>query len=87
MPREQGDNAPEDIKGEVEGKIAACRSALQGQDVSHIQRTAQELSESLQKLGAAMYQAPESPPPGGEDFTPPPGDGEEDVVEGEFTEA
>jgi len=86
--REQADNAPADIKGEVEGKIAACRSALQGQDVSHIQNTAQELSESLQKLGAAMYQQPGSPPPGGEDYSPPPpGDGDEDVVEGEFTEA
>jgi molecular chaperone DnaK len=86
LMREQGEQIPGDLKGEVEGKVAACRSALQGQDISQIQRTVQELSESLQKVGAAMYQEPESPPPAGGDQGPPPGD-EEDVVEGEFSEA
>jgi hypothetical protein len=33
-----------------------------------------------------MYQQPESPPPGDEGYEPPPGD-DEDVVEGEFSEA
>ena len=84
--REQGENVPEDVKGEVEGKVAACRSALQGQDVAYIQSTVQELSESLQKLGASMYQEPGSPPPEGEEPSPPPGD-DEDIVEGEFSEA
>jgi len=86
LMREQGDRVPEDIKSEVEGKIAACRSALQGQDLAYLQSTVQELSESLQKVGASMYQQPGSPPPEGEDQGPPPGD-DEDVVEGEFTEA
>jgi molecular chaperone DnaK len=85
LMRDQGDKVPGDIKSEVEGKVAACRSALQGQDLASIQRTVQDLSESLQKVGAAMYQQPESPPPGGEDYGPPPDD--EDVVEGEFSEA
>jgi molecular chaperone DnaK len=84
--REQGDKVPADLKGEVEGKIAACRSALQGQDLAYLQSTVQELSEALQKIGAAMYQEPSSPPPGGGDYEPPPGD-DEDVVEGEFSEA
>ncbi len=84
--REQGDKVPGNLKNEVEGKIAACRSALQGQDSAYLQRTMQELSESLQKVGAAMYQAPGSPPPGGGGYGPPPG-GDEDVVEGEFSEA
>jgi molecular chaperone DnaK len=83
---EQGDKIPDDLKSEVEGKIAACRSALQGQDVSYIQTTVQELSEVVQKLGASMYEQPETPPPGAEETTPPPAD-DEDVVEGEFTEA
>ncbi|HSR31067.1 MAG TPA: Hsp70 family protein, partial [Anaerolineae bacterium] len=86
LMRDQGDKIPEDIKSEVEGKVAACRSALQGQDVAHIQSTVQELSESLQKVGAAMYQQPGSAPPDGEEYTPPPSD-DEDVVEGEFSEA
>ncbi len=83
--REQGDKVPGDIKGEVEGKIAACRSALQGQDMTQLRRTVQELSESLQKVGAAMYEQPGSPPPGEEGEQQPPD--EEDIVEGEFSEA
>jgi molecular chaperone DnaK len=86
LMREQGENVPEEIKSEVEGKIAACRSALEGQDVAHIQSTVQELSEALQKVGASMYQQPGSPPPGSEDYGSSPGD-DEDVVEGEFSEA
>jgi molecular chaperone DnaK len=85
--RDQGDKVPDDIKNEVEGKVAACRSALESQDLAQIQGAVQELSESLQKVGAAMYQQPGAPPPEGEDYeSPPPGD-EEDVVEGEFTDA
>jgi molecular chaperone DnaK len=86
LMREQGDKVPGDIKSEVEGKVAACRSALQGKDVAYLQRTSQELAASLQKVGAAMYQQPGTPPPSGEQGDgPPPGD--EDVVEGEFSEA
>jgi molecular chaperone DnaK len=85
--REQGEKIPADVKSEVEGKVAACRSALQGQDTAHIQRTAQELAESVQKIGAAMYQQQAGPPPPDEaGYGPPPG-GDEDVVEGEFSEA
>jgi molecular chaperone DnaK len=84
--REQGEKIPADIKSEVEGKVAACRSALQGQDTAHLQHTAQELAESVQKIGAAMYQQQAgSPPPEGAGYGPPPG-GDEDVVEGEFSE-
>jgi molecular chaperone DnaK len=84
--REQGDQVPADLKSEVEGKIAACRSALQGEDIAQLQRTVQELSAALQKVGASMYQQPGSAPPGGEDSGPPPEE-DEDVVDGEFSEA
>ena len=84
--REQGEQVPDDLKSEVEGKIAACRSALEGQDLAHLQTTVQDLSESLQQVGAAMYQQPGAPPPEGEEPPPPPDD-DEDIVEGEFTEA
>jgi molecular chaperone DnaK len=86
LMRDQGDQVPSDLKSEVEGKVEACRSALQGQDIAHIQSSVQALSEALQKVGASMYQQPGSPPPEGEGYTPPPGD-DEDVVEGEFSEA
>ncbi|MCL0063629.1 molecular chaperone DnaK [Dehalococcoidia bacterium] len=76
--REQGDKVPADLRSEVEGKVAAVRSALSGGDVSYLRRTAQELSEALQKVGAAAYQQ-QAPPSGS---TEPP----EGTVEGEFRE-
>ncbi len=87
--REQGDKVPSDLKQETEDKIAKVRSALQGPDINEVRRTMQELSEALQRVGAAVYQAaPPSPgaeePPGEE----PPGEKppEEGTVEGEFRE-
>jgi molecular chaperone DnaK len=85
LMKEQGEQVPDDLKAEVEGKISACRSALEGQDTAAIQRTVQDLSESLQKVGASMYQQP-GEPSAGDEAGPPPGD-DEDVVEGEFSEA
>src|SRR3990170_1368917 len=53
-----GDKVPADIRGEVEGKVAAVRSALQGQDADQMKRTAQELTEAMQKVGASVYGQP-----------------------------
>jgi len=83
--RELGDKVPANLRSEVEGKIAAVRSALQGQDIYRIRSTTQELSEALQRIGAAMYQRTgyTSPPPGGEGKQEPPDEG---TVEGEYRE-
>jgi molecular chaperone DnaK len=79
------------LNQEIEGKIAAVRSALQGTDIDSLRQTTQELSEAMQKVGEAVYGQQETPPPGSE--PPPPGDepptdegGEEGTVEGEFRE-
>jgi molecular chaperone DnaK len=80
--REQKDKIPSDLNQEVESKIQAVRSTLQGTDINAIRRSMQELSEAMQKIGAAIYQ--QQPPPGGE--TPPGKGGEEGTVEGEFKE-
>jgi len=86
--RDQKDKIPSDLNQEVETKIAAVRSALQGTDIDSIRKAAQELSDAMQKVGAAVYQQqPPPPPPGGE----PPGgqkkdEGDEGTVEGEFRE-
>jgi len=91
--REYGDKIPSDLKSEVEGKIAATRSALQGTDISYIKSSLQSLNDSMQKIGAAVYQKTSPPPggsPGGEDGSqdagapPPPRD--DGTVEGEFRE-
>jgi molecular chaperone DnaK len=89
--REQGDKVPSQLKSEVDSKIAAVKSAQQGGDVQQLKRTTQELSDAMQKVGAAVYQqagggpgagAP-PPPPGGEEG---PGKKDEGTVEGEFRE-
>jgi len=84
--REQKDKIPSELNQEVESKVAAVRSALQGSDIEALRRATQELNGVLQKVGAAIYQ--QQPPPSGE--TPPGGEekpgGEEGTVEGEFRE-
>jgi len=80
--REQKEKIPPDLNKEVESKVQALRSALGGKDIESIRRTMQELSDAMQKLGAAIYQ--KQPPPGGE--APPGKGGEEGTVEGEFKE-
>jgi len=82
--RDQGDKVPADLRQQVEGKIAAVRSALQGSDVPNIKRSTEELSDALQKVGAAVYQAAGQPPPGGDQ--PPPGKEDGGTVEGDFRE-
>jgi len=89
--REQKDKIPSDLNQEVETKVAAVRSALQGTDIEAVRQATQELNESLQKVGAAIYQQQPPPPPGSE--TPPGGEtppgkegGDEGTVEGEFHE-
>jgi molecular chaperone DnaK len=90
--RDHGDKIPADVKQEIDAKIAALKSALQGQDVNAIRNAMQELSQVMQKVGASVYRQPEQPPPSGEE----PGgerevdgggeEGEEGTVEGEFRE-
>ncbi|HLE02910.1 MAG TPA: molecular chaperone DnaK [Dehalococcoidia bacterium] len=82
--REQGDKIPSPLKQEVEGKLQALRTALQGKDMEPVRRTMAELSQSMQKIGAAVYQQPGTPPTGGE----PPGQTKppEGTIEGEFRE-
>ena len=86
--REQKDKIPSDLNQEVENKIAAVRSALQGTDINSLRQATQELSDAMQKIGAAIYQQqpppPSAEPPPGEE--PPPGKEGEGTVEGEFRE-
>jgi molecular chaperone DnaK len=88
--REQGDKISPELKEEIEGKIAAVKSALSGTDINQVNQTAQELSEAMQKVGEAVYgqdQEGAPPPPGTEEGpAEEPGQGEEGTVEGEFRE-
>ena len=91
--REQKDKIPSDLNKEVEDKIAALRSALQGSDIEAIRQVTEELNSTMQKIGAAVYQQQPPPPPPGAEPPPPEGEtppgkegGEEGTVEGEFRE-
>ena len=94
--RDNKDKIPADLNSEVEAKIAAVKEALQGTDMNAIKSATQELNESMQKIGAAIYQQQQPPPPGGQQPPPPPPGGEggqggeggkdEGTVEGEFRE-
>jgi molecular chaperone DnaK len=90
--RDNKEKIPADLNSEVEGKIAAVKSALQGADTAAIKRATEELNQAMQKIGPAVYGQPgqQPPPPGGQpppgSQPPPPGGSEEGTVEGEFRE-
>ena len=96
--RDNKDKIPADLNADVEAKVAAVREALKGTNTEAIKSATQALSQSMQKIGEAVYkqQAPPPPPggqqgPGGQE-PPPPGDQggqgpkDEGTVEGEFRE-
>ena len=97
MLQDNAENIPEELKTEVEGKVAAVRSALQNNEIARIETTVNELQEALQKVGQAVYsqqQAGAAPGAATSDDEPPPppsSDGskskdDDNTVEGEFRE-
>jgi len=97
--RDNKDKIPAELNTEVEGKIAAVRSAVQANDLQNMKSATQSLNEAMQKIGQAVYQQQQQqppPPPGGQSSggpQPPPGGGQqpppsggEGTVEGEFRE-
>jgi molecular chaperone DnaK len=87
--REQGEHISGGLKSEIEGKIEAVKKALEKDDLGAIKSSADDLGQTLQKIGQEMYGAAGGAVPGGQT---PGGEGgqgprDEDVVEGEFSEA
>jgi molecular chaperone DnaK len=88
--QDNGDKIPESDRAAVQSQIEAVKSAMAGGDVTGMQQSAERLQQALQQAGAAMYQAggdgastgpgPESGPANG-------GQPDEDVIEGEFSDA
>jgi molecular chaperone DnaK len=94
--KENAEKIPAEVKKEVEDGIAALRPLAGGDDAAAIRTATETLQQTIQKVGASMYQQPPTPeagaaPEGGE---PGPGDGGTpgstpggdagDVVDGEF---
>ena len=88
------DKIPDDIKTEVQEKLDELKKALEGNDIEAIKTAQSALSESSQKMGAAMYAANAQANPGeGDQGAPgadgqPAGDapGDDDVVDAEIVD-
>ena len=62
--KDAGDKVPEKDKKEIEEKISALKETAKGEDIEKIKKATEELSQTIQKIGQAMYQKPaESTPP------------------------
>ena len=88
MLSDNADKVPEELKTEIEGKIAALREAVAARDAAKVKTLSEELQAALQRVGEAVYSQEASGGPGGADQPPGPGDAAppEDTVEGEFRE-
>jgi molecular chaperone DnaK len=90
--RDLGDKVDGATRGDLEAKINDVREAIKTEDVNQMRRTMEALQQASMKLGESMYaqqpDAPAGPAPNGDGTeTQASASGEEDVVEGEFTEA
>jgi molecular chaperone DnaK len=86
--RDLGDKVPQNVRSDVESKAEALKKIKDTGSLDEIKRHTEELGMALQQVGAAAYGqqqgGPTSPPPGA-GGGPSPSD--EDVVDGEFSEA
>ncbi len=81
--KDNEDKIPAELKSEIEGKVAALRSALEGQDMAAINTALQDLTAAVQRVGEAVYsQAGAGQAPGDAPTDEPP----EGTVEGEYRE-
>ena len=88
--RDLGDKVDGATRGDLEAKINDVRDAIKTDDVARIQRTMEALQQASMKLGEAMYAEQPGAAPGAAPGSSGNGNAassEEDVVEGEFTEA
>jgi len=85
---ENADKVPAEMKTDIEGKVAAVRSALQGTDVDAVKTATDELNAAMQQVGQAVYGQQEAAAPPEGEAPPPEGEpaAEDDTVEGEFRE-
>jgi molecular chaperone DnaK len=89
--REFGDKVPNDIRSEIEAKVAETKSAAQGEDVEKIKAATEALGQVIQKIGASVYEqgsptGTSQAPGGGEAGTNPDPNAGPEVVDGEVNE-
>jgi molecular chaperone DnaK len=88
---EHEDKLDSNLKSDLEAKISALRTALEGSDIEAIGSASDTLSQVLQQAGQQIYQQqPASEAASGNNEQKsgdPSGDSDEDVIEGQFEEA
>jgi len=85
--RDAGGKIPAADKASVEAQISDLRNAMTTEDVQTIEEKMSQLSEALQRIGAAMYQEAEAAGAPEDESGGEKPDQNDDVVDGEFTEA
>jgi molecular chaperone DnaK len=83
------DKIPEELKTDVEGKVATLKSAIEANNVAEMQTAMADLNQAVQQVGQAVYaQASEAAPDNEAAEETPPTDDEQggSTVEGEFRE-
>ncbi|MCB0163772.1 MAG: Hsp70 family protein, partial [Anaerolineae bacterium] len=90
--RDLGDNVDATMKAEVESKIADVKKALEGDDKARIVSASEALQQALSAIGQAAYQQqsqgqPQQPHTNGSGGHAEKSSDDENVVEGEFSEA
>ncbi|MCH7605617.1 MAG: molecular chaperone DnaK [Chloroflexi bacterium] len=85
---DNADKVPEDLKTEVEGKIATLKTAIANNNVAEMQTATTDLNAVIQRLGEAVYAqtSGDTDVPEEEPTTPGEEPPEDDTVEGEFRE-
>ena len=85
---ELGDKVGDEDRQAVQRDIEAVKEALKGDDTERIRSATDQLMQSFQRVGQAVYaqQAQQQAAAGGEGGGPQPGPGGEDVVEGEVVD-
>ncbi|MEK7542124.1 MAG: molecular chaperone DnaK [Patescibacteria group bacterium] len=61
-----GNKVSEDVKKEIGEKLEALKKAKDGDNINEIKQATGELSQAIQKIGAAMYQNPPGSAKGGD---------------------
>jgi len=83
--RDFGDKVPQEVKDDINSKVAETRSAAQGEDVDAIKAATDKLGQAIQKIGASVYEQGQASP-SGEEQSEAPSDENPDVVDGEVKE-
>ena len=85
---DNGENIPEALKEQIQTEADAVKAALEGDDTATMNAAVEKLQQVIQQAGASMYQQGATDGAAGAAGPDTGGDNpDEDVVEGEFSEA